>query len=124
MVSERKAEVLLRAKRFAERTQGRRPTGESREAASRTTRASDSRGARSRPSRRACGAPQDERSASMSQMRFRKPNNRTPKMILRVAVFAFLSLGFLTAANAQYSEGSCGGAYRGRDGDSYPCSAK
>jgi hypothetical protein len=48
-------------------------------------------------------------------------------MILRawvVAAFAFLGLGFLTAANAQYSEGSCGGAYRGRDGASYPCSAK
>ncbi len=38
-----------------------------------------------------------------------------------IVVFGFLSLAFPNRANAQYSEGACGGSYRGQDGAGYPC---
>lgn len=45
-------------------------------------------------------------------------------MIFRVfvaAAFAFLSLAILSAANAQYSDGACGGVITGYDRRAYPC---
>jgi hypothetical protein len=48
-------------------------------------------------------------------------------MIARLLVFVVCALAggpALAAGQFGYTEGSCGGSYRGLDGDSYACSAK
>jgi hypothetical protein len=41
-----------------------------------------------------------------------------------LAACAFFGGAALAQSNGAYVEGSCGGSYRGLDGDSYACSAK
>lgn len=41
-----------------------------------------------------------------------------------VVICSFLSLAFLTAANAGYSEGACGGTFTGRDGHGFTCATE